>query len=80
MKKIIFPLVISSLLLFVAPGFAASSSSMYNPELRSNSMTVTNYSNLDKAGTNYAYWHRHHWHHRHWDRWHHHHHHHGHWY
>ncbi|CAM4435651.1 MAG: hypothetical protein LEGION0403_FIIPPAGN_02235 [Legionella sp.] len=88
MKKLIFSFVISSLLLFIAPGFAASNSFIYNPELRSDNMTAVNYNNVAKVGTNYAYWHhnhgyRHghyrHWdhrHYRHWDRWHHHHHHH----
>ncbi|MFJ1269730.1 hypothetical protein ACD661_14290 [Legionella lytica] len=78
MKKLIFSFVISSLLLFVTPGFAASSSFIPNPELRS-----VNYNKGAVEGTHYAYWHhnhgyRHghyrHWdhrHHRHWDRWHH---------
>lgn len=74
MKKFIVSLVISAPLLLSAPSFAVSSS-LYNPELRTDSLYSTNFNTLPKAGASYAYWHRgyHRWHrgyHR-WHRWHH---------
>ena len=64
MKKLIISLVISAPLFLIAPGFAASSSILYNPELRTDTFNSAGYNTLPKGGGYAYYWHHHrHWHH-----------------
>lgn len=73
MKKFIIALSISAPLFVATPLFAATSSTLYNPETRTDSVYAAGTNNLPTTGANYAYWHRwhhwHHWHHRHWHHW-----------
>ncbi|MGC1181510.1 hypothetical protein [Legionella sp.] len=68
MKKFIIPLVISTPLFLSASAFAASSSTLYNPELRSDAMYSIDSNPGTKAGASYAYLHHRHLHH--WHNWH----------